>query len=117
LRNILYTLYARLRFVAKNRQSFVDQDSYQPTAELAFVFEARRIPGCRQPAGCHSIVGSLVTAKNATRDEVKQMKTAQESRVKYGGLLLRPISGQEIVCHRSPNIKSFGRRMLSCTCQ
>src|SRR5262249_49023953 len=98
LRNIRYT---RFRFVANNRQRFVDQDSYQPTAELTFVFEALGIPGCRQPAGCDSIVGSLVTAKNATRDEVKQTKTAQESRIKYGGLLLPPISGQEIVRHRS----------------
>ena len=49
-------------FFPENNQCFVDQNSKQPTAKSAFIFELRRIAGSGDPAALQSIFRFFITA-------------------------------------------------------
>jgi hypothetical protein len=96
--------------LAENGQSLIDKDPNQPAAKGTFVLEAWRIAGRSHPAVFDSTVGSFRTAENSTSDEVQQLVTTPESRMKYGGIFVPPVCEKEIVRHKSPNIRFPSRR-------
>jgi hypothetical protein len=56
------SLAGRLFFFPENNQCFVDQNSKQPTAKSAFIFELRRIARRGEPAALQSIFRFFITA-------------------------------------------------------
>jgi hypothetical protein len=74
-----------------NCQCFVDQNSYQPAAECAFVCEFWRIARCCEPAAVNGILRLFVAAEHTTCDEIKQGATAKEPGIENCWLFLQTI--------------------------
>jgi len=68
--------------LAENGKNLLHEDSHQPAAKVALVFEPRRIPRCSQPAVFERIAGSFQTAQNSSGDDVEQPVAAPESGTK-----------------------------------
>jgi hypothetical protein len=64
-------------------QSFINENSEEPAAKCAFVFEARRMARSRAPTVFDSIVSLFGPTKNTTCNEVKQPVTPRESDSEY----------------------------------
>src|ERR1700730_593832 len=56
----------------KYRQSFIDGDPYQPTAEGALAIKCRGTIRCREQTIVHSDIGSVGIAKYAVCDRMEQ---------------------------------------------
>ena len=56
----------------KNNQSLVNEDSYEPTAERAFVLKSWRIPRRRNPAVLHCLLNFFMTIEYAACEELEK---------------------------------------------
>ena len=84
-----------------------------PASKLALTCESSWIARGREPAAFNGIIGSFRTAKNPVCKRVQQSVTAPESRMKYSGMLLRLIGGQETVRQSARPARSFEQRARS----
>jgi hypothetical protein len=75
--------------LVKKYHSFIDKDSNQPAAEGTFMFEPRNVIGGCPQAVLHGILGLLVIAEHAVRDQRKSATVSRKQNVQRFEILLR----------------------------